>query len=164
MSNVRVDSTKLLKTLFTYHSNRTVVFSLYRCRSLATCKQRDLSEMGAHTKLAYETLFFTFILNIAFTLTFRNQIKVIGLIALGDLYLLWWTNLQLDFTDYVVFHILVAAEDHASFKCKSEDELLDFLSQSRADSGKEGVNFSLLFLGYVDVVQVRNDSVLDVPR
>ena len=119
--------------------------------------------MGAHTKLAYKSLFFTFILNITFALTLGNQIKVICLIALGNLYLLRWTNLQLDFTDYVVLHILVAAKDHASFKSKCEDKLLDFFSQSRANSGKEGVNFSLLFLRYVDVVQIGDDSVLDVP-
>ena len=114
MLYVRVNSTELFKVFLTNYSNRTIVFGLDCSGTLATSEQSNFTEMSTYTKLAYKSLFFTFVLNIAFTLAFCNQVEIISFIALGNLDFLWRANFQFDLANHVIFDILVAAEDHTS--------------------------------------------------
>ena len=108
--------------------------------------------MGSNAELADKPFFLVFVLQVALTLAFSYQVKLVCLVPLSDLNLFGWTYFQSNFTCDVVFNALVAAKDNTPFKCKRENEPLDFFFEGGTDVQEERVYFTLLIKWYVNVV------------
>lgn len=108
--------------------------------------------MGSNAELADKPFFLVFVLQVALTLAFSDQVKLVCLVPLSYLNLFWWTYFQSNFTCDVVFNALVAAKDNTPFECKRKNESLDFFFEGGTDVQEERVYLALLIKWYVDVV------------
>ncbi len=103
--DVREDVQKLIKVVLGHHTNSRVVFGLNRGRSFRACEQGNLAKMLSWAESSYESFLTVLVFDETFTFTFSNDKEIIGGFSLLDLDLFGLTHDELNFDNYIIFHL-----------------------------------------------------------
>ena len=156
------DEEHLVEVLMTDHAYRRVVLCLdCRC-ALGTSQQCNLAKVLTWADRAHEPLLPVLVLDEALALALCNDEEVVVFLALLDLYLLRLAHHELNLRDHVVLHVRVEREDQVLFELLREDEPGHFLFERGTDHLEEFSKLVLMVQGLLDVLKVRDDSVLDL--
>ena len=113
---------------------------------------------------ALESLLPVLILDEALTLTFCNDKEIIICLALLNLDLFRLTHHELDFGYHIVFNVWIQGKDQVLLELLWEDESSYLLLEAGADHFEELSKLILMIKCLLNVLQVRDDPVLDLLR
>ena len=113
---------------------------------------------------AHKPLLPVLIFHEAFALALRDDEEVVVFFTLLNLDLLWLTHHQFNLCYHIVFHVGVQGENQVLLKLLREDKSGHFFLEAGADHFEKFTQLVLMIERLLDVLQVRDDSILDLLR